>query len=188
MFGFFRNLGNKMKRTLLSSGEDIYNDEYYDDDEYDDEDEYYETDPMQDHYTAPAATSGRKNEKEKYRKKLDEILGDRKNSGVEPGTVPFNGPASYVQAASVIVHPKVINDCPTICEEVVDGKLVIVDLTGLNAGDAQRIADYLGGVAHTMSGQIKRINHSIFALAPKEFHIVEADLNAKPPLKSFKAR
>ena len=175
MFKLFSKAGNAMKRFLLNSGEDIYSDVYYDDDEqqqYQDHD--YVDEPMHMHYTStgssrkPVEKSGRS--RSSHANKILE-LGYTPTSGLD-GHQSHGQPLCYPAIpAAVIEHPKDLNDAGKICEDVVNGRMVIVDLSSLESLQAQRIADYLGGVIHTIQGTTNRISKSIFAIAPKDFYV-----------------
>ena len=86
-----------------------------------------------------------------------------------------SSPASSVpkqQAETIIVRPKVIDDAVEIGNHIRGGRMCIVDLTNLPATEAQRIADYLGGVSLAVEGQIIRVNNGIFAVAPQNHRVM----------------
>ncbi|MCL2286573.1 MAG: cell division protein SepF [Firmicutes bacterium] len=171
MLRMFKKAGDAMKKFLLTSGEDVYNDGYYDeeDDYYDDT---YEDDPMQEHYShasVPALKAPAKPVKTRsfYADKIVELGYTAAPS--QPQVTPFMSPA--ITPAAVIAHPKEIKDASRLCDEICSGKMVIVDLSSLDSGNAQRIADYLGGVVHTIQGNTTRVNKGIFVISPREYEV-----------------
>jgi len=183
MLGLFRKAGNSMKRMLLSSGEDVYNDEYYNDEDQYYEDEHYEDDPMQEHYSSVRQMPERQSVKPRtsYAEKIVEL--GYSGAGSAHASVS-SAPSPSVQASAVIAHPKEIKDACKICDDICSGKMVIVDLSSLDSVNAQRIADYLGGVVHTLQGKTKRVNKGIFVIAPREFEV--NDLNMEDNAKDYR--
>jgi len=165
----FKKAGDAIrKKLLLANGEDNYNDDYYDEDDgyYDDE---YEDDPMQEHYShSSAARRAPERSKTRYADKIVE-LGYNSSPGAKQVQNPFTSP--QIVPSAVIAHPKEIKDACKICDDICNGKMVIVDLSSLDSVNAQRIADYLGGVVHTIQGNTDRVNKGIFVISPREYEV-----------------
>ena len=83
------------------------------------------------------------------------------------GDIP---PSTY----AIISHPKVVEDAVALADHVCGGMLCIVDLTGLEEIEAQRIADYLGGVCQALDGTTTRVNNGIFTVSPSNFRVMPA--------------
>jgi cell division inhibitor SepF len=81
--------------------------------------------------------------------------------------------AKAQQSEVIVIHPKDMEAAYHIGANVRQGRLVIVDLTGLNADMARRIVDYLSGVCHTIEGQTMRINNGIFTISPPTYSVKE---------------
>jgi len=169
MLRMFKKAGDVIrKKLLLANGEDNYNDDYYEDEDdyYDDE---YENDPMQEHYShSTVARKVPEKSKTRYADKIVE-LGYNSSQGSKQSQNLFAG--SQIVPSAVIAHPKEIKDACKICDDICNGKMVIVDLSSLDSVNAQRIADYLGGVVHTIQGNTDRVNKGIFVISPKEYDI-----------------
>ena len=186
MLGMFKKAGESIRKTLLlANKDDGYADDYYDDEDYYDDDEY-EEDPMQEHYSPSAPPERKVPEKPAakarsfYSDKIVELgytssaSAPQKNAFAPPPIVP----------SAVIAHPQEIKDASKICDDICSGKMVIVDLTSLDSVNAQRIADYLGGVVHTLQGNTKRVNKGIFVISPREYEISMCGEDA-PPARDF---
>jgi len=194
----FRKAGDAMKKFLLTSGEDVYNDDYYDDEEEEQQQHYshssgygYEEDPMQDHYSRGGAAR-RTPEKQparsrtSYRGKIVEL--GYSSAGQSPYSHAEQTQKMHPEA--VVTHPKTIGEASKITSEFCSGKMVIVDLSGIDSANAQRIADYLGGVVHAEQGDTIRINNGIFTMAPKGYDVSVASTEEAPPtreISSFRA-
>ena len=179
MLGFFRKAGNSMKRMLLSTDEDVYNDEYYGNEDQYYEEQQYEDDPMEDHYSSVRQAPERverqpAKSRSTYADKVIEL--GYSGAGSAYHSAPAVNTTPSVQASAIIAHPKEIKDACKICDDICSGKMVIVDLTSLDSANAQRIADYLGGVVHTLQGKTRRVNKGIFVIAPREFDVNELNL------------
>lgn len=186
-----KNAGNAIKKFMLTSGDDVYNDRYYEDEgEYEAEYEpVQEDDPMREHYGRKAP--------ERYSKPRVDYSDKIVSLGYAPAghsqsrfqhyqnQQNYESP-SVVPAAS-IAHPKEFKDASKICDDLCSGKMVIVDLSSLDSVMAQRIADYLGGVVHTIQGNTLRVNKGIFIVAPREFDISDYSKDSKREYGTFRA-
>ncbi|MCL2372174.1 MAG: cell division protein SepF [Defluviitaleaceae bacterium] len=165
MGGFFGNLKDKVGNALLSMGakEQAYED-YYDDEDYDDDyEEEQEPASKVESIRAsrrPSQEINRRNSREAYNRKV----------------VDFSSRANVDNAniETIIKHPNEVADAMEICAHVKSGRMVIVDLSGVDAGVAQRIADYLGGMAYGVDGETSRVNDYIFTVSPRN-HRVSSD-------------
>jgi len=215
MLDMFRKFSDSVKKVMLTSGEDIHEDDYgYPDDEYDDyygdsrdsrsykdardsrgsrdsrerDTRDYDDEPMSDHYTRGGAArrvpdKGSKG-RSSYSDKISE-LGYTSHSDVFQAAPSKKSEAKMLPPIALISHPKTIKDCPQICEAICNGKMVIVDISTLDSINAQRIADYLGGVIHAEQGQTIRVNKTIFVLAPLGFEISIATDEPTRPSHDF---
>ena len=71
----------------------------------------------------------------------------------------------------VVCHPSTIDDAPKMCDSIRDGKLCIVDLTGMEPNMAQRIADFIGGACYAVNGVVHRVSKYIFVCAPEGMRV-----------------
>ncbi|MDR1538815.1 MAG: cell division protein SepF [Clostridiales bacterium] len=78
---------------------------------------------------------------------------------------------SGVQMQVMITYPKEVAEASSVCDHVKDGNVCVVNLEGVERAVAQRIADFLGGAAYAINGEIERINNNIFVIAPANVHI-----------------
>ena len=172
---------------------DDYDDEY--DDEYDDDydDRYDDSGRLQLHYgnsrDSGYRRSGSRDDRTSSRRggdrsdnRYDREQTSSRGSGSRYGrqnerdVIPFNdgvkGPSSVANVESIILRPKLVDDAVEICNHMRAGRMCIVDLTGLNNANAQRIADYLGGVCHALDGVTTRVNEGIFTVAPHSHRVM----------------
>jgi cell division inhibitor SepF len=185
MLRMFKKAGDAVKRVLLTGGEDVYNDEYYEEDGY--YDDGYEDDPMQEHYShgGPAARKAAEKPAKTRSFYADKIVELGYSAAAQTQQSPYmNQP---VMPAAVIAHPKEIKDASKLCDDICNGKMVIVDLSSLDSVNAQRIADYLGGVVHTIQGNTTRVNKGIFVISPKEYEVSNSSNEDIPSTRDYGA-
>lgn len=155
---------DKLRNMLLGT-------EYYDDNnEY----EGYadETDQAGEEEVVTGHTRSTRDTKERAGS-LD-YIGARKSSK-NNNVINFNNNQSENQHQVVITSPADVQDATLICEHIKDQKACVVNLEGVERASAQRIADFLGGAAFALNGEIERISNEIFIIAPATFHVT-ADL------------
>ena len=172
--------------------DDDYDDDYGYDDDYDDR--YEDSGRLQLHYGSPRDTgyrrtnsrdsrddraSNRRGSDSRYEREQtsSRTAGSRYGRPIERDVIPFSeagkgqaSPAPNVE--SIILRPKIVDDAVEICNHMRSGRMCIVDLTGLNNANAQRIADYLGGVCHALDGVTTRVNEGIFTVAPHSHRVM----------------
>ena len=76
-----------------------------------------------------------------------------------------------VQSQVVIANPESINEASTICDNVRGNKTVIVNLESINHELAQKIVDFLAGVAYALDAGIESVSNRIFIVAPNSVDI-----------------
>ena len=187
--------------SVAPGARDRYEDDDYDDyeyeddyDEYDDDydDRYDESGRLQLHYGSSREAgyrrsssrddraSSRRGSENKYDREQtssrSQSASSRYGRQYDRDVIPFSETskttASVTNVESIILRPKLVDDAVEICNHMRAGRMCIVDLTGLNNANAQRIADYLGGVCHALDGVTTRVNEGIFTVAPHSHRVM----------------
>lgn len=68
--------------------------------------------------------------------------------------------------AVAIQKPSAFEDSEAICDMLIRGQAVVVNLEGFNPDDAQRIMDFLSGCIYAMDGKLNQIAKYIFLFSP----------------------
>jgi Uncharacterized protein conserved in bacteria len=76
-----------------------------------------------------------------------------------------------VQMQVVITYPCDVDDAASSCDYLKQNKTCIINLEGVERANAQRIADFLGGAAYAINGDIQRVSNDIFIVAPANVNI-----------------
>ena len=71
----------------------------------------------------------------------------------------------------VITYPTDVDDAASACDYIKQNKTCIINLEGVDRANAQRIADFLGGAAYAIDGDIQRVSTDIFIVAPANVNI-----------------
>lgn len=79
--------------------------------------------------------------------------------------------STHTQMQVVITYPQEAHDGATICDYIKSNKIVAVNLEDTPHETAQRIADFLSGVAYALDGDIQCVSNRIFIIAPKNVDI-----------------
>ena len=100
-----------------------------------------------------------------------------------------------IQMQVVITYPKAIEDAATACDYIRQNKTCVINLEDADRVVAQRVADFLGGAAYAVNGDIQRVSADIFIIAPANVNItgeLKEELKANGlvlpwvPVSSFK--
>jgi len=71
----------------------------------------------------------------------------------------------------VRTSPTIVTDAFSVCDCIRENKVCVVNLEGVEPKESQRIADFLGGVAYALNGDIQRISKFVFIIAPASVEI-----------------
>jgi len=72
-------------------------------------------------------------------------------------------PQNYVLVSA---KPDRLEDAQLVCNHLKDRHVVIVNVEGIEAREAQRIVDFISGAVYALDGEIFDITNRIFAVAP----------------------
>jgi len=161
MTGFINKLSSLIRNGIGATEDDYnhhdYDARYEDDDYYDGPEDIQPQPPKHDPVRRNDAATGRGYSRSSLSNKVIEL--------------GYAQSAEGSRSESVIAHPVTISDAVEICSHVKSGRMVIVDLTGLEHIHAQRIADYLSGVCQSLDGDTQRVNNGIFTISPKNHRV-----------------
>ena len=70
-----------------------------------------------------------------------------------------------------MVRPNSMDSAEEICDLLLSGKAIVINMEGLNFDLAQRIMDMVSGSCYTLRGKIRSISKSIFMVGPKNIEM-----------------
>ena len=70
-----------------------------------------------------------------------------------------------------MIKPNSIDDFKEICEFLLSGRAVVLNLEGMHTERAQRIIDILSGATYAIDGNLQKISTYIFIVSPESVHL-----------------
>ncbi len=70
-----------------------------------------------------------------------------------------------------LVKPTSIEDANEICDYLLAGKAVVLNMEGIHTEVAQRIIDFTCGATYSMSGKLQKISSYIFIVTPESVEL-----------------
>ncbi|MCH5268126.1 MAG: cell division protein SepF [Lachnospiraceae bacterium] len=70
-----------------------------------------------------------------------------------------------------IIKPSNFGESQQVCEILLDGQPVIVNLEGMDIMEQQRIMDFVSGCIFSISGNMRQVSRYIFVFSPKSIDI-----------------
>lgn len=89
--------------------------------------------------------------------------------GSKPKVVSMNRGGGSMAVS--IVKPTNFEDSQEICNMLLSGHPVVVNLEGFDPGDAQRIMDFISGCIYSINGKYHQISKYIFIFSPENVDI-----------------
>lgn len=65
-----------------------------------------------------------------------------------------------------MIKPSTIEDAREICDYLLAGKAVVLNMEGIDTNIAQRIIDFTSGATYSMNGNLQKISNYIFIATP----------------------
>lgn len=177
MSGVLRNIANKFSFSQDNDDDDYFLDNEYDYDQEDDDNYYSEESES----SARPSFFGRKSNSDRSQTQKTGGFLNRK-------IVPIDGGARDMEVT--MIKPTSMDDSRNICDQLLDGKAVVLNMEGMNTDTAQRIIDFTLGAIYSMDGDLQMISQFIFIATPRNvelsgdfqsnFQNMVAEKNVKP--------
>ncbi len=146
-------LNKLMELTRLTEDDD---DDYF----YDDEEEFDDDRPPR-----RTAFSRDKDDEEEEAPK-PRFMGSARSSSSNK-VVPMRSRGMEV----TMVRPTSMEDSKEICDYLLSGKAVLLNMEGIHTEIAQRIIDFTSGSTYSMRGNLKKISNYIFIVTPESVEL-----------------
>ncbi|WP_026881287.1 cell division protein SepF [Clostridium akagii] len=118
-----------------------------------------------------------KNYDEEYEEEIDEPIVNRKNNKVV--NIHTNSTMRVV-----ISRPKDYDEATSICDELKNRKLVVVNVSDLEPKTAQRLLDFMGGASYVLNGELQEVEKNVYILSPSNVEVTN-DLKTEISGKSM---
>ncbi len=131
----------------------------------DDEDDYYldDDDSFEDELPRKGFFSKRTDDDE-YEEEMDNrsrFLGSRNNK-----VVPMRRSMEVT-----MIRPTSMEDSSEVCDYLLAGKAVVLNLEGIHMEVAQRIIDFTSGATYSIGGNLQKISNYIFIATPQSVEL-----------------
>ncbi|MDF2887245.1 MAG: hypothetical protein K0R23_1630 [Lacrimispora sp.] len=147
-------LGKLMDSMRLNDTDE--EDDYYLDDDYEDDGDKHAKKPL----------FSKKTEDEYYEEEENEQK--PRFLSRSPKVVPMK--QSRTMEVSM-VKPTSIEDAKEICDHMLAGKAVVLNMEGIHTEVAQRIIDFTSGATYSMNGNLQKISNYIFIATPESVEL-----------------
>ena len=131
------------------------------DDDYFDEEDYEEEKPVI--------------KKRSFGKRDEEMDDYRHEEESKPRFLPRSSNNKVVQMRRSmevsLIKPTSMEDTREICDYLLAGKAVVLNMEGIHMEVAQRIIDFVSGAAYSMDGNLQRISNYIFIVTPNSVEL-----------------
>lgn len=139
--GFFNKFVNQIR-----GNED--EDEYLDDEYFDEEEQEEEEEPL------------------RHRRQAAQ-----KTQSVSGGFFPRKVIETQQGMRVVTIKPQKMEDSRTICDYLLDGTAVVLNMEGISTDIAQRIIDFTLGAIYSIEGDLQQISKFIFIASPNNVEL-----------------
>lgn len=151
-----------LESMRLSPDDDEDDNDYYGYDDYDD-----------DGYEEEKRPSKRKKPKKNDDDDLydkDEPAAPKSRFITRPGkVVPLRSTGRNMEVCSI--KPTSMEDSREICDTLLSGRAVILNLEGLHMEIAQRIIDFTSGACYAMNGNLQKVSNFILVVTPENVEL-----------------
>lgn len=70
-----------------------------------------------------------------------------------------------------MIKPASVDDARDICDTIISGRAVVINLEGIHLETAQRIIDFTSGACYSLGGNLQKISNYIFIVTPKAIEL-----------------
>ena len=132
----------------------------------DDEEGYLDDDYEDDDYEDNSGKTGLFSKKSGY-----DNQAPQKKSGFlsRSNVIPMKHADGGMQVT--MIKPSGMDDSREICDNLLDGRAVVLNMEGMNTEIAQRIIDFTSGATYSMGGNLQMISKFIFIATPESVEL-----------------
>ncbi|WP_434311776.1 cell division protein SepF [Hominifimenecus sp. rT4P-3] len=144
------------------------------DDDYDEEDDF----DLEDEFEEEELPSSRFNRKKKLAREEDDMDMPPVEREQRPLRVKRSSAANNVvpmrsrsNMEVCMVKPASIDDAREVCDILLSGRAVVINMEGVHVDLAQRIIDFTSGACYSMNGNLQKISNYIFIVTPSSIEL-----------------
>lgn len=148
------------------------------DDEYDDEDDFDLEDDFEEEEPAPRFMGKKKSARSSRDEEVSDGVGsasyEKEARSSRPARKSFPNVVPMRRSSGMEVHmvkPASWDDARDICDTLLSGRAVVINMEGVQMDLAQRIVDFTSGACYSMNGDIQSISKYIFIATPSSIEL-----------------
>lgn len=84
-----------------------------------------------------------------------------------------------------LVRPTSFEEAREVCDYLLSGKAVVLNMEGIHTDLAQRIIDFTSGATYSMEGNMQKISNYIFIVTPSSVELSGDFMNLTGELQNF---
>lgn len=110
----------------------------------------------------------------KFKKKNDDYYDDEEPEPAKPRFLSRSSSKVVPMKRGMevsLVKPTSIEDSREICDYLLAGKAVVLNMEGIHTEVAQRIIDFTSGATYSMNGNLQKISNYIFIATPESVEL-----------------
>ncbi len=129
----------------------------------------FDYDEMEEEEPAPAPKKRRAEREEEPEDYSDEKEKSSSLRGRRPSNVVSVRQPRTLEVC--MIRPKSVEEGREICDTLLSGRAVVINLEGINMDVAQRIIDFTSGACYSMNGNLQKISSYIFIVTPQSVEL-----------------
>ena len=148
------------------------------DDEYDDEDDFDLEDDFEEEEPAPRFMGKKKSARSSRDEEVSDGVGsasdEKEARSARPARTSSPNVVPMRRSSGMEVHmvkPASWDDARDICDTLLSGRAVVINMEGVQMDLAQRIVDFTSGACYSMNGDIQSISKYIFIATPSSIEL-----------------
>ena len=145
----------------------------YDDEELDEEEGFEEAPEEEEEMVIPErpARAARAAARPAYEEEEPEpVRPVRSNVARRSGVVNMRPSTRAVMEVSM-VRPTSMEDAREVCDRLLGGRVVVINMEGVQVDLAQRIIDFASGACYSIDGNLQKISSYIFIVTPSQIEL-----------------
>lgn len=82
----------------------------------------------------------------------------------------------------VISRPKDYDEATSICDELKNRRIIVVNVSDLEPKTAQRLLDFMGGASYVLNGELQEVEKNVYILSPSNVEVsneLQTELSGK---------
>ncbi len=116
----------------------------------------------------------RRQPREEVEEEEEEVVEERPRPSARYGrsnVTPMRPSASRADMEVNMIKPTSMEDARDICDMLLSGRAVVINLEGVQVDLAQRIIDFSSGACYSIDGNLQKISSYIFIITPSNIEL-----------------